>query len=206
MSEAYLTAVATRRSNYSLTPKSSISDEKLEAIVTAAVKHAPSPFNIQAGRAVLVIGAENTKLWELVKDYTAPGLEGEAREAKAAEHRLNLFETGYGSVLFFEDQAVIDDKSTKVPPTYAKHLPVWSTNATGMMQHVVWTAFTLEGLGASLQHNGAYSDELSATILKTFGLPSTWTSTAIMPFGVPGAPPGEKVFGPLEDRVKVFKA
>ncbi|KAJ7134481.1 fungal-specific transcription factor domain-containing protein [Mycena epipterygia] len=71
-----------------------------------------------------------------------------------------------------------------------------------MLQHAVWTSFTLEGLGATLQHNGAYSDELVADILKTFSLPSTWTSTAIMPFGDPAAPPAEKSFSPIEDRVK----
>lgn len=76
---------------------------------------------------------------------------------------------------------------------------------SGMLQHIVWTAFTLEGLGASLQHNGAYSEELHADILKTFSLPSTWTSTAIMPFGNPAAPPAEKKFSPIEERVKVIK-
>ncbi|KAJ7288469.1 Nitroreductase-like protein [Mycena rebaudengoi] len=107
--------------------------------------------------------------------------------------------------MFFEDQAVVDDISKKLP-AYAKHFPVWSTNAAGILHHVVWTAFTLEGLGANLQHEGAYSDGLVATIHKTFGLPTTWTSTAIMPFGTPAAPLAEKSFSPIEDRVKVFKA
>ncbi|KAJ6619536.1 nitroreductase [Mycena sp. CBHHK59/15] len=203
MSEAYLAAISTRRTHYAITPKSSIPDSKIESIVKECVKHSPTSFNIQSSRAVVVIGAENSKLWALVKEAALQGLEGEAKAS--TEGKLNAFSGGYGSVLFFEDQAVIDDITKKIP-IYSKQFPVWSINATGMLQHAVWTAFTLEGLGASLQHNGAYSDELVATILKTFNLPSTWTSTAIMPFGVPAAPPSEKVLSPIEDRVKVFVA
>ncbi|KAJ7505448.1 nitroreductase [Mycena galericulata] len=203
MSDAYLQAITVRRTNYAITNKSTIPDEKLEAIVKHAVLHSPTSFNIQSSRAVLVIGAANTKLWNLISESALKGLEGDAKTGYEA--KLNAFGGGYGSVLFFEDQAVIDDISGKIP-AYAQAFPVWSTNAAGILQAAVWTAFSLEGLGASLQHNGAYSKELEADILKTFSLPSTWTSTAIMPFGTPAAPPGEKKFGPIEGRFQVFKA
>ncbi|KAJ7656339.1 nitroreductase [Mycena polygramma] len=203
MSDAFLAAIATRRTNYAITPKSSISDEKLEAIVKHCVLHSPTSFNTQSSRAVLILGEENTKLWKMISESALKGLEGEMKAT--VQGKLKAFGGGYGSVLFFEDQAVIDAITAKIP-AYTKQFPVWSTNATGMLQHAVWTAFTLEGLGASLQHNGAYSDELVADIQKTWGLPSTWKSTAILPFGVPAAPPAEKQFGPIEPRVKVFKA
>jgi len=90
----------------------------------------------------------------------------------------------------------------------APHFPVWSENATGMLQFAVWTALANEGMGASLQHYGAYSEEISANVLKEFDLPSTWKSTAMMPFGVPTGVPGNpsrpKTFNPIEERVKVF--
>ncbi|KAJ7758540.1 nitroreductase [Mycena maculata] len=203
MSDAYLAAIAVRRSNYAITNKSSVPDEKLEAIVKKAVLHSPTSFNIQSSRAVLVTGAANTKLWNLIAASNSKGLEGEAKVA--AEAKTAHFAGGYGSVLFFEDQAVIEAITAKIP-VYTKQFPVWSTNAAGILHANVWTAFTLEGLGATLQHNGAYSDELVADIQKAFGLPSTWTSTAILPFGDPAAPPAEKSFGPIEERVKVFKA
>ncbi|KAJ7071841.1 nitroreductase [Mycena belliarum] len=203
MSDAYLAAIAVRRTNYALTPKSSVPDEKLEAIIKACVLTCPTSFNTQSSRAVLVIGAENTKLWNMISESALKGVEGEHRAAK--QKKLTAYGGGYGSVMFFEDQAVIDSIAVKIP-SLAEHFPVWSTNATGMLQHAVWTSFSLEGLGANLQHNGAYSDELVADIRKTFGLPSTWISTAIMPFGVPAAPPAEKSFGPIEPRFMVFKA
>jgi uncharacterized protein len=90
----------------------------------------------------------------------------------------------------------------------AKHFPVWSENGTGMLQFTVWTALANDGMGASLQHFGAYSEEISANVLKEFNLPSTWKSTAMMPFGVATGAPGRaihpKTFNPIEERVKVF--
>jgi predicted oxidoreductase (fatty acid repression mutant protein) len=68
MSDAYLAAIATRRTNYAITPKSSVSDEKLEAIIKHCVLHCPTSFNTQSSRAVLVIGAENTKLWKMISE------------------------------------------------------------------------------------------------------------------------------------------
>jgi uncharacterized protein len=76
-----------------------------------------------------------------------------------------------------------------------------------MLQFTVWTALAVEGMGASLQHYGAYSED-SANVLKEFNQPSTWKSTAMMPFGVPTGEPGTasrpKTFNPIEERVKVY--
>ncbi|KAJ7766904.1 Nitroreductase-like protein [Mycena metata] len=202
MSDAYLKAIATRRTNYAITNKSSVSDEKLQAIIKECVLHSPSSFNTQSGRAVIITGAENAKLWNLCSEAMLKGVEPGSRTM--LEGRLKGFGGGYGTVLFFEDQAVIDGISGKML-IFAKQFPTWSTNSTGMLQAAVWTALALEGLGASLQHNGAYSDELVAEIHKTFSLPTTWTSTAMMPFGDPVAPPTEKAFGPIEERVKFIK-
>jgi predicted oxidoreductase (fatty acid repression mutant protein) len=77
-----------------------------------------------------------------------------------------------------------------------------------MLQFAIWTALANEGMGASLQHYGAYSEEISANVLKEFNLPSTWKGTAMMPFGVSTREPGNsghpKTFKPIEERVKVF--
>jgi uncharacterized protein len=90
----------------------------------------------------------------------------------------------------------------------AQHFPTWSENSTGMLQFMVWTALASEGIGASLQHYGAYSEEISANVLKEFNLPSTWKSTAMMPFGVATGAPGHagrpKTFNPIEERMKLI--
>ncbi|KAJ7644926.1 nitroreductase [Roridomyces roridus] len=201
-SVAFLAAIATRRSNYAITNKCSVPEETLETIVKDAVKHTPTSFNHQASRAVLVTGAANTKLWSLVSGSVLQGLEGDSKARNEA--RLAGLSGGYGSVIFFEDQAVLDAMSQKIPD-YAKLFPIWSTNSTGMLQSNIWTAFTLEGLGASLQHYNQVSSEVDVGIREAFGLPASWVSTAIMPFGDPAAQPGDKAFGPIEERVRVFR-
>ncbi|KAF7346166.1 Nitroreductase family protein [Mycena sanguinolenta] len=202
MSAAYLAAITARRSIYAIANKSSVPDSKIEEIVKHCVKHCPTSFNIQSSRVVVLLGEEHTKLWKFISEISLKGLEGDHKAR--VESRMSGHAAGYGSVLFFEDQAVIDEITVKFP-IYTKEFPVWSTNATGMLQHAVWTSLSLEGLGASLQHYGA-KPEIAAAIQTTFGLPSTWTSTAIMPFGDIVSPPAEKVFGPVEPRVKVLKA
>jgi uncharacterized protein len=105
-------------------------------------------------------------------------------------------------------------------------LPTWSENSTGMIQFIVWTALAAEGMGASLQHVAAFSEEITPNISKEWNLPSTWKvcvffattqylmsdhlllrglqCTAMMPFGVATREPGQggpKTFTPILERV-----
>jgi predicted oxidoreductase (fatty acid repression mutant protein) len=57
-----------RRSYYALTPKSTLSDAELEALVKRAVKFTPTSFNMQHTRAVLVTGEMNQKVWDTIKE------------------------------------------------------------------------------------------------------------------------------------------
>ncbi|KAJ6508949.1 Nitroreductase-like protein [Mycena sanguinolenta] len=202
MSAAYLAAITARRSIYAIRNTSSVPDTKIEEIVKHCVLHCPTSFNTQGSRVVVVLGEEHTKLWKLISEISLKGLEGDHKAR--TESRLNGHAAGYGSVMFFEDQAVIEDITAKFP-IYTKEFPIWSTNAAGILQHAVWTSLSLEGLGASLQHYGA-KPEIATKIHETFSLPTTWVSTAIMPFGDIVTPPAEKAFGPIEPRVKVLKA
>ena len=128
------------------------------------------------------------------------------------------YRTGYGTVLFFESHKILEDWGKKMP-NYSKvsvHLArehslaeiqqffQWSENSAGILQYIVWTAFSEEGLGASLQHFGGMNQDVNAGLLKLLGLPEDWQSSAIMPFGEPAAPAGDKDFAPIEERVKVF--
>jgi len=207
MSSAFLNAIKARRTHYGLSKSSPISDAKLKSIVEAAITDVPSAFNMQSGRAVLLTGKSNGKLWDIVKTGYLKKLGEDENAIQLYTQKIGGYAGGYGTILFFEDTAVVDDISAKIA-SMAPHFPVWSENSTGMLQFAVWTALSNEGLGASLQHYGAYSDEISQNVLKEFNLPSTWKSTAMMPFGVPTGEPGTpgrpKTFQPIEDRVKVF--
>ena len=66
MSSPFLSAIETRRSVYGLTNSSPIPDQKVVDIVKTAITNAPSSFNVQSARAVVVFGEEQLKVWDLI--------------------------------------------------------------------------------------------------------------------------------------------
>ena len=192
-------AVGERRSRYAISPKTTISEEKIIEVIEYAIKNAPSAFNSQSQRVVVAFGEHHKKVWEAAKNILKGMLPPEA--FKATEEKLNSFEAGYGTVLYFEDQQTVEGLQKQFP-TYAANFPIWSQQASGMLQYIIWTAFAAEGLGATLQH---YSPLIDAQVAKDFGVPASWKLIAQMPFGVPTAEAGPKDFLPIEQRLKVFK-
>ncbi len=71
-----------------------------------------------------------------------------------------------------------------------------------MLQHIVWTSLSAEGLGASLQH---YNEVIDKEIRQTWNISDSWTLISQMPFGNILASAKTKEFLPLEDRLKVYK-
>lgn len=59
----FLEAIKVRRSIVSLAKESPISDARIVMCVNHAIKHAPSPFNVQSCRAIVLFGAEHDKFW-----------------------------------------------------------------------------------------------------------------------------------------------
>ncbi|KAL5423762.1 hypothetical protein PMIN06_001618 [Paraphaeosphaeria minitans] len=58
----FLAAVADRRSVYALSKEIPVSNERILELVTEALKHAPSPFNVRSTRAIVLFGAEHEAL------------------------------------------------------------------------------------------------------------------------------------------------
>lgn len=200
MSNSFLDAVKLRRTSYSITKKSNISDDRILEIVNEAVLHTPSAFNCQSGRAVVLFGEQHDRLWEIVKEELRKIVP--ADKFQPTEDKVNnTFKCGYGSIMFFEDMDVIK-KLQEQFPTYKDAFRMFSDHGTGMLQYVIWTALATEGLGASLQH---YNPVIDDAIKKEWNLPQSWRAVAQMPFGVSSAPAGDKEFAPLEERVKIFK-
>ncbi|MCR8641152.1 nitroreductase family protein [Paenibacillus sp. N1-5-1-14] len=199
MSNAFLSAIKERRTYYAIGKEEVVSREKIEEIVNDAVKYTPSSFNSQSARVVVLFGEQSDKLWNITRETLRKIVPADSFEP--TNEKMDGFSSGYGTVLFFEDQAVIDYLQTNFA-AYADNFPVWSNQSSGMLQFVIWTALEQEGLGASLQHyNPLIDDEVKAT----WELPSTWKLIAQMPFGSQAAAPGEKSFNPIDERVKVFK-
>jgi uncharacterized protein len=199
MAKEFYEAIKTRRTIYALGKEPGISEARIEEILGEALKHSPSPFNGQAGRIVLLLGKRHDEFWEATKEVLRPLVPPEA--FGKTEEKLGAFKAAHGTILFFEDQAVIEGFQKQFP-ALKDNFPLWSGNATGMLQYVVWTGLAVEGVGASLQH---YNPLVDAWVREHLGVPASWKLTAEMPFGRILAPAGAKEFSPLEARLKVLR-
>lgn len=200
MEKSFCEALKHRRTYYSITNQSPISDEEIEHIVDFAVTHVPSAFNSQSTRAVVLIGESHKKLWKIVKDALKKIVPEDAF-VKSAEKIDHSFACGYGTVLFFEDQRVVKGLQEAFP-LYQENFPGWSLQTSAMHQLAVWVMLEEAGFGASLQH---YNPLIDDEVRRAWHLPEHWHLIAEMPFGVPVSGPGEKAYQPLDERVKVFK-
>lgn len=194
----FLNAVQNRRTIYTISNETTITDTKLKEILETAINHTPSAFNSQSSRVVLLLGDEHKKLWNITLTKLKVIIPPE--NFAATQEKIESFAAGYGTVLYFEEQETIENLQ-KSYPTYANNFPTWSQQGSGMLQFVVWTALEIEGLGASLQHYNPLIDE---DVASTWVLPKTWKLISQMPFGKPTAPAPEKAFFPIKSRFKSF--
>lgn len=199
MSKDFYNAVKDRRSFYGISKESTVSDTRLQEIVNDAVKYAPTAFNSQSGRVMVLLGGHHDKLWDLTKEELRKLVPPE--NFSSTESKIHSFKNGYGTVLFFEDQSVVESLQRQFE-LYKDNFPVWSLESGGMLQYIVWTALELEGFGASLQH---YNPLIDSSVSREWNIPSNWKLLAQMPFGKPTASPDEKQFQPLDFRVKFLK-
>ncbi|GGG89145.1 nitroreductase [Paenibacillus radicis (ex Gao et al. 2016)] len=199
ISNAYLEAVKSRRTYYGISKEQVLPDEKIVALISDAVKYTPSAFNSQSANVLVLLGESHNKLWDITTETLRAIVP--ADQFSSTADRLGSFKNGCGTVLFFEDQAVVEGLQKQFA-SYADNFPKWSMQSSGMLQHVVWTLLESEGFGASLQH---YNPLIDAEVKKEWNVPDSWLLLAQMPFGKPTAQPGDKEFKPIEERVKVYK-
>ncbi|HHU93423.1 MAG TPA: nitroreductase family protein [Halanaerobiaceae bacterium] len=195
---SFLDAIKKRRSYYAIGEEEIVPVERIEELVKEAVKYVPSAFNSQSARVVILFGENHKKLWDITEE-TLRKIVPEGQFA-STEKKMAGFRSGYGTVLFFEDDTVIRSMQKEFE-LYKDNFPVWANQSNGMLQFAVWTALELEGLGASLQH---YNPLIDDEVKGEWNIPESWRLIAQMPFGNPTAEPGDKDFLPLEERVKVF--
>ena len=198
MSNKALEAITKRRTQYVLGKNLPLSQEQTTHLIKEAIRQAPSSFNSQSSRAVILFGAESVKFWELVKDALRKIVPAEA--FASTEAKLDGFAAGAGTVLFYEDQDVVKALQEQFT-LYADNFPIWSEHSTGIAQFATWIALADADIGASLQHYNPVVDEAAA---KAWGVPSSWKLRAQMPFGSNEAPFGDKAF--IEDDTRFIIA
>ena len=187
-----------RRSQYALGKQLPISQEDTTQLIKHAMREAPSAFNAQSSRALILFGDHSQKFWELTKEELRKIVPAEG--FAATEAKLNSFAAGAGTVLYFVDTDVVKGLQEQFA-LYADNFPVWAEQSNGMAQFAVWTALADAGVGASLQHYNPLVDEM---VRKHWGVNGNWQLRAQMPFGSNEAALGEKTFMEDEARFKVF--
>lgn len=199
MKRTYKEAIEHRRSYYAIDSRSPVGDAEIEELVRFTVAHVPSAFNSQSSRVVLLLGEHHAKVWSIVKQTLREIVPAAVFEN--TEKKINAFASGYGTVLYFEDQREVEALQKQFPP-YAEQFPHYSEQTSAMHQITLWTLLEDAGLGASVQH---YNPLIDDEVRRTWNLPAAWKLIAQMPFGAPLQEPEDKIFKPLEDRMRVFK-
>ena len=199
MAKEFRQAVRDRRTYYAIGREKILSDDEIVALVEDSAKNAPTAFNSQGGRMVLLLGKEHEKLWTETMEILRKVVPAE--QFAPTEAKINSFRNGYGTILFFEDQSTVQGLQQKFS-FYKDNFPIWSLESAGILQYIVWTALEDAGYGASLQHYNPLIDE---TVEANWKVPKEWKLLGQMPFGSPTAQPDAKTFLPVSDRVKVFR-
>ena len=190
-----------RRSIYALSNQLPVANDEIVKIVEHAILHTPSSFNSQSTRIVVLFGDDHRKLWDMTED-TLREIVGDEEKFKSTKERVNGFRNGAGTVLFFEDQAVVRGMQ-EAAPLYADNFPIWATQTNAMHQYVIWTALASIDVGANLQH---YNPVIDQKVASTWNIDADWELKAQMVFGKIEQPAGDKEFKPVEERMKVFGA
>lgn len=199
MDKTLQSAVENRRTFYSIGKDSVIPDEKIVELIGHAVKFVPSAFNSQSARVLVLLGKEHDRLWALTKDILKKIVKPD--QFSQTEKKIDSFQNGYGTILYFEDQDTVSDLQKKYP-LYEQNFPIWSLQSSGMLQYAVWTLLEAEGFGVNLQH---YNPLIDKDVKAAWNIPDSWQLLGEMPFGKPLASPDEKTFLPLDKRIIVSK-
>lgn len=198
MNNPLLDAIKKRRTQYSLGKTLPLSQSDTETLIKEAIRHAPSSFNSQSSRAVILFGRDSEKLWNITKEILRKIVPPEA--FAPTEGKINSFAAGAGTILFFEDQDTVKGMQAQYP-LYADNFPIFSEQSGGMAQFAVWSALANANIGASLQH---YNPLIDADVAKAWDIPTSWTLRAQMPFGSNEQPFPDKTFIDDAIRFKVY--
>ena len=106
MTKSFKEALKARRTFYQIENKSTLSDKEIRDLIRFAVEFVPSAFNSQTTRVALLTGKAHEKLWNIVKNVLRERVPAEVF-GKTEEKIDGCFACGYGTILYFEDMAIV---------------------------------------------------------------------------------------------------
>lgn len=198
MSDNFIALAQKRRTIYALGKNLPVSEQNVIDTIQEAIRQAPSAFNSQSSRALILLGDKHEKFWDLTLEQLRKIVP--AANFQPTADKIAGFRNAAGSVLFFEDQDVIQGLQQQFP-AYADNFPVWSEHSSGIAQYGVWLALAEKGIGANLQH---YNPLVDSDVQSTWNVPTSWKLRAQMNFGSIEAPAGDKAF--MDDALRFIVA
>jgi predicted oxidoreductase (fatty acid repression mutant protein) len=166
-----------RRSIYKLGKKVHFSQAYIAELIQESVRSCPSAFNAQSTRIVVLFGESHQQFWDIAKEAQKRNVPNAIFES--VEMKIDQCAHAFGTVLFYEDQEVIQQLQKKMPFN-AADFPVWSEQTSGMAQFAVWTSLADSGMGASLQH---YNPLIDSSIADHYSIAPHWLMRAQLVFG-----------------------
>lgn len=166
-----------RRSIYALGKRVHYSQAYLCEIIQEAVRSCPSAYDSQSTRIAVLFADSHHQFWEIVKQVQRQHVPEHIYEG--VELKLNQCAEAYGTILFYEDQSVIQQLQKKMPLN-SEDFPAWSEQTSGMAQFAVWATLADSGLGASLHH---YNPLINEKVAEHFDIDKNWLLRAQLCFG-----------------------
>ena len=194
----FIETITKRRSCYHLGKLSAEKQKQIPQILEKCILNAPTAFNCQGARVILLENENHKKLWDIVLEALKERVPAE--NFKPVQEKIDTFAAASATILFFEDILATENLQNQYP-AYATNFPTWAQQANGMLQFSVWCALAEQNIGANLQH---YNPIIDGEVHRTFNIPAVWRLVAQMPVGEILSAPQNKTFEPLEKRFKVL--
>ncbi|WP_297282213.1 nitroreductase family protein [uncultured Anaerococcus sp.] len=186
-----LDAFDKRRSYYYLDDNIKVDEKEIIDFVEEAVKIVPDAMGINTQNVIIVTGDAHKKLWDDIYDVY---------QGKVDRTKIDGFKAGYGTILFFYDETIIEENKKQYPFIEENFKP-WAEQANGMLQITVWNGLTEMGLGVNLQHYNPVIDDM---VRESFDVNPNHILLSQMVFGniIADPEPKEKTIG---NRVRIVK-
>ena len=198
LSEQFIDQLYKRRSIYRLGKRIQQSQSEIATQIQAVIESCPSPANSQSTSVVILMGPSHLQFWQMVESthlrHTPSTMQSALKE------KIQACCDSYGTVLFFEDQQVIE-RLQKSYPFKAQRFVSWSEQVSGMAQYAVWVALANMSLGAALHH---YHPEIDYDLREMFNLSKHWKLKAQLVFGSIEQEVDAKEISYMPDRIKLF--
>ena len=167
-----------RRSNYDLGNNLEISKKDLINLLRKIIYYAPSPFNVQSSKIVLLNKKTHHLLWTtVVEEFLKKNNNGDLLDSDKA--RIKREDKAYGTILFYKDERVIEEFKEKLDAYEQKSLDSWCIEESAMLQMNIWNELRLRNIGAHIVHFDDIDEEVSVA----FDIDKNYKLVAMMVFG-----------------------